>query len=248
MFPTPHPHRLLAATALLAAIVTAPGASAASITFKSGSFQTGSGGEFVALTDPSYTAYYDGRALQTVDGQTGFSTFCLERQEDLYFNQPYLGTLNDRAIGGGTDLNENPNLSGDPLSLGSAWLYLLFADGMLPDYDYGTAPYSGGEINARKADAGRLQNALWMLEDEMTVSFDNSYLALAVDRFGSLEGAQAANDGMFPVYVMNVTQGSTRRQDVLVRVPDGASMLGLSGLALGALALMRRTARPGIRG
>lgn len=215
-----------------------------SVTIQKGSFQTGSGGEFVAITSPSLNDAYSPSVLQTISGQTGFSTFCLERSEKIVFGVAYTGELNDRAISGGADVTEVPNLPGDPLSLGAAWLYTLFSDGVLPGYDYGTAPYSSGEKTARRADAGVLQNAIWMLEDEYPLDLGNTYIDLAVLEFGSIEAAKAANEGAYPVQVMNLNQSSTKRQDFLVRVasqvPDGGATAVLLGMGLIGLAPLQR--------
>lgn len=234
------PLQYLGAAGLLAGWLTAPGAFAFDIQFQKGSFQAGDGGEFVAITSPSFISYYHPSALQTVSGIQGFSTFCLERSENIYFGQTYAGALNDRALNGGNDTHEIPNLVGDPVSLGTAWLYSQFAAGSLAGYDYGTVPYSGGEISTRKGDASTLQTAIWMLEDELPMDASNFYVSLASSQLGGLATAQTASQGAYGVKVINVTEGSTRRQDVLVKVPDGGSTVSMMGAALAVLAGARR--------
>lgn len=232
----------LSAALLFAGLAAAstPAAHAFSVTFAQGAFQSGKGGEFVAITSPSFNAYYADAALQTVKGLTGFSTFCLEKTEKAILNVACTGVLNDRAMNGGTDVTENPNLPGDPISAGTAWLYSLFARGELDSYDYGTAPYNAAEKSSRKADASVLQNAIWMLEDEESLDLGNYYIDLAIAKFGGIDAAKEDNDGRFNVRVINVTQGTTHRQDVLVCVPDGGSTVGMVAAALLGLTVIRR--------
>lgn len=234
------PLQYLGAAGLLAGWLAAPSAAAFDIRFQSGSFQAGDGGEFVAVTSTSFLSYYHPSALQTVGGVKGFSTFCLERSEHINFGQTYSGALNDRALNGGIDTHELPNLTGDPISLGTAWLYSQFAAGSLTGYDYGTAPYSSGETASRKGDADTLQKAIWMLEDELPMDATNFYVSLASTKLGGLAAAQASSGGAYGVKVINVTEGSTRRQDALVKVPDGGSTALMMGAAVAALAWRRR--------
>lgn len=234
------PIKSLLTAGALAGLLAAPTALGIDVTMKQGSFQTGNGGEFVALTSQPFTQDYAAVALQTVGGVVGFSTFCLEKNEALPFNSVLAGTLNNRAINGGVDNTEVPNLAGDPISIATAWLYTQFSSGVLVGYDYGTEPYSNSEKQARKDDAKVLQEAFWMLEDEQTLDLSNAYVNLVVNQFGSLAAAKSANDGYYPVAVLNLTQNGNKRQDVLVRVPDGGTTLGMLGAATLAFGMIRR--------
>jgi hypothetical protein len=223
-----------------------PSVHALDIRFQKGSYQSGNGGEFVALTDPSFLEAYDASTIQWNSAGTlqGFSTFCMERLEKMSFKVDYQGSLNDRAIQGGPDFNEDPNLSGDPLSIGVAWLYNAFALGNLSGYEY-------SDTAARKSSASLLQRAIWMLEDEMSMDASNIYVDMAINKFGSLSLAQASNSGAFPVQIINLYQNigdrTYRRQDVLVRiadakVPDQGMTVGLLGIGMiGLVALRRRS-------
>lgn len=238
----------LTSTHLLSAIATAmlviPSVHAFDIRFEKGSYQSGTGGEFVALTTPSFLDAYHSSTIQwnTAGTLQGFSTFCLERLEKLNFKAQYQGELNDRAINGGPDFNENPNLLGDPLSVGVAWLYNAFALGNLSGYEY-------SDTAGRKTSANLLQKAIWMLEDEMAMDESNYFVDLAMGEFGSLANAQASNLGAFPIKVINLTQqvgnGTYLRQDVLVRVVDAkvsdhGMTLAMLGFGLLGLAALRR--------
>lgn len=224
----------------LMGLTAIPSALGFDIVIRQGSFQAGQGGEFVAVTSPSFNNYYSPLALQNVGGDIGFSTFCLEKSESISFGVPYSGVLNDRAMSGGVDITENPNLPGDPISLATAWLYTQFAKGTLDSYDYGTAPYSNTEKAARKADAAVLQNAIWMLEDEAALDLGNYYIDLAINKFGDIDSAKASNNGFYHVAVMNITENGVRRQDALVCVPDAGATLGLLGAGLLGIYGIRR--------
>ncbi|MCC7376704.1 MAG: VPDSG-CTERM sorting domain-containing protein [Verrucomicrobiales bacterium] len=245
------------AAATLAALVATPSALGFAINIEKGSFQSGYGGEFVAIENQGFVDNYASVAKQTVGFPnpssrlhlTGFSTFCLERSENLNYNDNYLGTLNLTVMNGGTD-NTDPG-PGDPISKGTAWLYQLFATGSLSTfgYAYGTEPYSNAEVSSRKNSAGLLQNAIWSLEDELNgvTTANNQYLAAAVSHFGSLALAKSAADASFGVSAINMVMASNpniRRQDVLVYlgtpVPDSGATMGLLGAGLAGIGIFRR--------
>jgi hypothetical protein len=246
----------LAATTL-AALAATPSALGFAINIEKGSFQTGYGGEFVALETQGFVDNYASDAKQTVGYPnansrtrvTGFSTFCLERSENLNYEDNYSGSLSLTVINGGVD-NTDPG-PGDPISKGTAWLYQLFATGSLSTfgYAYGTNPYSNAEVANRKDSAGALQKAIWSLEDELSgvTTANNQYLAAAVGHFGTLANAKSAADDSFGVSAINLVMAnnpSQRRQDVLVYlgtpVPDGGATLGMLGAGLVGVGLFRR--------
>jgi hypothetical protein len=247
----------LLATTCLAALAATPSALGFSMNVEKGSFQTGYGGEFVVLENQGFVNNYASVAQQTVGSPTanspirvtGFSTFCLERSENLNYEDNFEGTLNLAVMNGGTD-NTDPGV-GDPISKGTAWLYQLFATGSLSTYGYayGTEPYSSGEIANRKSSAGALQKAIWSLEDELTgiTTANNQFLAAAVSHFGSLASAKGAADESFGVSAINMVLANhptQRRQDVLVYlgtpVPDAGATLGMLGAGLVGVGLFRR--------
>ena len=151
-----------------------------------------------------------------------FQTFCIERSETFVPGQPYDYAISNNAIYGSV------GAGGDPLSIGTAWLYAQFTIGSLivgpSNYDYFTSGTS------RSANAGLLQFAFWALEDELNstelaAQANNPFYKAALANFGGLPGAQADANGAYGVRVLNLDvagESTTRAQDQLYRVgsPD----------------------------
>ncbi len=202
-----------------------------------GIWQTGSGGEFTVRPSGWDPLPYYNDVARNQGGQAGtFQTFCLEHNEYLNANTTHDVILNDRMVNGGV------GPQGDPLSVGTAWLYHEFQNGTLAGYDYANTGVG------RHASAQALQNAIWYLEDEDGGELTTSYRNMLVRVFGSVANAKLDNNGQIPVAVMNLyAEGHAGdqnylRQDGLVCTPIPAGLLlGLLGLAAAALKL-RRTA------
>lgn len=168
---------------------------------------TTDGGEFIAVLD-------DGRI---------FETFCIETDEHLSFGIEYDYTLSDQAIKGGSNTD-----SGDPLSIGSAYLFRQFYLGTLVGY------------NNTVEDANALQHAFWMLEQEEDMNTGNEFIILAMNELGlSANQLLDDNNGAYAVQVMNLTIGTTDHQSLLYSVPDASVML-LLGPALLCLGMIGR--------
>ena len=209
-------------------------------------YQYGDGGEFTALA-PSLgvPAGYAADATLTLSGQTGFETFCVEDQVDFYVAGTYYFTE-------GLAIQQAGAI--DELTVGVAWLYQQFATGELSEYDYSNAPASANDFTTRAVDAGQLQSAIWYLQNEPAdgnVNFGQPdyYAQLAMTHFGgTLADAQVAvtSAAQFGVQVLELTSGpngtGSVAQDQLVYtgVPDGAMTVSLFGMALLALAAVRR--------
>ncbi len=198
-------------------------------------YYSGSGGEFTILGSPwANPNHYSSPTL--VSG--GFQSFCVELDE--FVSGTRFAELNTAAVHGGKG-----GPSPDPVSKGTAWLYKQFAEGNLLGYNY--TPGSG-----RETSAVLLQEAIWVLEDELTgPSGPNAYLAMVITKYGNLTNARDDHtdaDG-FRVRVLNMwgkdpTSGNIDynqpKQDMLVYLPDGGLTLVLLGGGLLGLAVWRR--------
>ncbi len=197
-------------------------------------YSNGSGGEF-ALSfinwDWNPLPYYDASTSNIVHSPS-FQTFCVEHSENFNPGTEYSVTFSNNAIAGGG------GPSGDPISLGTAWLYHMFQS-QDPDlgYDWGAG---------RVTSAGELQNAIWYLEGEGG-SLTPAYSAMLTDKFGSVTDAMADNHvGLNPVMVVNLWDkgfaGNLDHliQDQLVCVPvPAAALLGMLGLGVAGLKLRK---------
>jgi hypothetical protein len=191
-----------------------------------GPYHYGNGGEFTVLPSGSISGLVSNYSSWTRDiYQTGtFQTFCLEADESITgWSNAHTAVLNSKAINGGV------GPQGDPISIGTAYLYFQFATGTLQDYKYSGTPAE------RQASAALLQNAIWYLEGEEGGVY-NAYVNLVRDMFGEA-GAMNDNNGTFRVAALNVGTGG---QDLLIVTPEPITML-LLGLGLVGLAGVRRS-------
>jgi hypothetical protein len=187
-------------------------------------------------------------------GLLGFQTFCIEYNEHISLDGIYEAAISDGSINGGAGGGVDPDGPGglpptDKISIGTAYLYTMFATGTLSDYTY-----ANGSSRAQSAE--KLQQAFWYLEDEVSLTAAqksaNTFLtgaAGALTLFGDgVLGAKKHNDfSLYHVRVLNLWGlDGTRKQDQLimvappVTVPDGATAGMLLGFALTALAGLRR--------
>jgi hypothetical protein len=189
------------------------------------------GGEFAALTTENFVGNY--ASVATYGAGTRFATFCLERNEGISNNGTYNYVVNTAAVAGGIG-GGNP----DTLSFGTAYLYELFATGLLGGYNY--VDHAG----ERRTHAGLLQEAIWVLENELTgPQGANTFLTMAINQFGgTLAGARADYvPTQSRVRVLNLfARDGTYKQDVLVRVPDAGLTVSLLGLGIMGIAALRR--------
>ena len=199
-----------------------------------GPYDAGSGGEFTLKPGDGLEwvlNYYDAKAKNAGGTSNTFQSFCLEYNENISDGTLYSATLSNASIYGGT------YHASDPLSKGTAWLYSLFAKGTLSGYHYGSG---------RTTSAAEFQEAIWWLEDEISLSDpdENSFIHAAITQFGgTAAGAKANADGLYGVKVVNLWKygyaGNIeyRRQDTLVVTPIpsavwllGCGLIGLVGI------------------
>ncbi len=169
-----------------------------------------------------------GEFMLTVDNTWSFITFCLQRTEYVDFSHvftvdavsPY--TISDPAANGGDAQGR------DYISPQTAFLYTLFTDGTLPNYDYNGAGHT--------ASANLLQRAFWMLEQELPMDASNYYVALANNAVSS-----GAWSGIGDVRVLNLSLNGIESQDQLTRstVPEPTTLV-LVGIAGAARLVARR--------
>lgn len=219
-------------------------------------YYSGNGGEFnitgwgAAAPDIPYSP------LALVNG--GFESFCLEKNETVSMGGSYVATY-----GGSVTTSQ------DTISVGTAFLYDQFSQGILGGYDY-----TGKD---RDKWAKSLQQTIWELEDEVSrkasikskelekfisdpgkywdkylKNQDKYFEALLVTTFGSWDNAKndVSKDNDYGIGVLNLTtMNGGPAQDQLVRipgpgpvpkpVPEPGTML-LLGLGLLGLAASRR--------
>lgn|ERR1022692_235595 len=166
-------------------------------------------------------------------GGLGFGTFCINRSVSIIVPGQYNATV----IPSGVD-----PVSGNQISVGTAWLFLQFAQGSLAGYNYTPGV---GRVNS----AYLLQNAIWVLEGQIGNNFADVFLAAAITRFGSLAAAELDNNQQFGVGVLGLNTVTANggvgapAQPMLTLLPDGGSVLILLGMGLSGLAVFARKFR-----
>jgi hypothetical protein len=145
-------------------------------------------------------------------------------------------------------MNGGVGPGGDPVSVGTGWLYSQFAQGTLDDYVY------SGSSWARRASAAELQEAIWWLEGDGSYDRHNVFIVAVMAEFHLKSAAKADGGAQYGVYALNLWSGSDstrhRAQDQLYfqglptasqeTVPDGGQTAVMLGGALMGLAWWAR--------
>lgn len=163
------------------------------------------------------------------DGQA-FTTFCVERDENVYIGQTYNAVISTSAIHGGGLPGSDP----DPLDPHTAWLYDQYLSGGL-----------GSKTGQLATDVGM---AIWYLEQELGDPIP-AWNALSATQQTLVTNAQNSPwTDIGPYRVLNLwginAGGSINYtidvQDALVRLPVPAAILiGLLGLGTAGLKLRK---------
>jgi hypothetical protein len=163
-------------------------------------------------------------------------TWCVEKSVRISRNTLYTYTIDNNVLNGSLNLGHPGDIgAGDPISKGTAWLYTEFVQGLLKDSLNTSNSYWDANHNYN---AGEVQKAIWMLEDETPVTGTNYYYNYVQTLFGG--NAKNAEVG-HTVKALNIWGPEhLDKQSMLIYVPDGGITSVLLGLGLLSLALIRR--------
>jgi hypothetical protein len=192
------------------------------------------GSDISVVNGPGTTG--GGEFTIVVDEITSFISFCLQQTEYINFVDDFnVDAISEYAVS--DPASRGGDAGGrDYLSEQTAFLYTQFREGTLSGYNY-----AGPD---RWMSANRLQNAIWMFEQEIAMKTSNPFVVLANNAVGL-----GTWSGLGNVAVMNLSLNGIESQDQLMllpereitAVPEPASLVLFgSGVSLAAMVRRRR--------
>lgn len=174
--------------------------------------------------DSQHSTSNGGLFSVTTSDHGSFDTFCIETSEFLNIGATYFYEVSTAAKWNGT-----LGTTSDPISKATAWLFVNFRT---------VVGYDGSH-----AQNALVQEAIWLLENEVGGSSNAYYLAATTGLRAGWEGIDA--NGYLGVYAMNLNvydpaTVAGAKQDLLIRLPDGGVTVLLLGLGVACLALFAR--------
>jgi hypothetical protein len=177
-----------------------------------GAYSSATKGKVTAANDGSSWGYGQGLALP---GSEYFQTFCTELREEYSPGGLYpISSIGNAALYNNTG---HPV----PITLGVAYLYSKFAAGTLSGYDYS---YTDG--GGRSASAGNLQNAIWSLlgEQSITLLTGTAYTDLLSSGIAQADWTKAA-DGAYGVADMTLDNPGQAQDQLIMAVPEAPTVI-----------------------
>lgn len=177
----------------------------------------------ITLNTGPYSGYNNGGEFTAITSDLGtFQTFCIEKNEYFTPGATYNYSISSGAKNGGVSGAVNGI---DNISIGTAWLYSQFRNGLLLNY---------GGLN-HKNEATALQDAIWWLEGEIGINrpggLAGTYLSLADSAIGGNITRNSA--GAYNVVALNIIDNyGNRQQDQLAihPVPDTGTSMCLAAM------------------